>query len=78
MESEKTSRDKQIDCLNEDIAKQDEAIAKIGKEKKGVEENLTERTEQLQACEDKVNSLNKTKNKLENQVKEVCQCFLIT
>merc|ERR1711916_67139 len=45
LEQEKTSRDKQIDALNEDISRQDESIAKLGKEKKGLEENLQERTE---------------------------------
>merc|ERR1712168_1516592 len=40
LESEKTNRDKQIETLNGDIAKQDEAIAKLGKEKKHVEDNL--------------------------------------
>lgn len=71
MESEKTNRDKQIETLNGDIAKQDEAIAKLGKEKKHVEDSLSERTEQLQAAEDKANQLNKAKGKLESQVKEV-------
>ena len=71
LEQEKTSRDKQIDALNEDISKQDEAIAKLGKEKKGVEENLQERTEQLQAAEDKCSALNKAKNKIESNLKDV-------
>lgn len=71
MESEKTNRDKQIETLNGDIAKQDESIAKLGKEKKHVEDSLAERTEQLQAAEDKANQLNKAKGKLESQVKEV-------
>ena len=65
MTSEKASRDKQIDTLNEDIAKADENIAKLGKEKKAVEDNLQERTEQLQATEDKLSALNKAKNKVE-------------
>lgn len=71
LESEKTSRDKQIDALNEDILKQDEAIAKLGKDKKGLEDNLQERTEQLQAAEDKCNSLNKAKSKADAALKEV-------
>merc|ERR1712113_1234266 len=49
LEGEKNQKDRQIDALNEDIARQDEAISKVNKEKKGVEDSLTERTEQLQA-----------------------------
>lgn len=43
----------------------------MGKEKKGLEDSLNERTEQLQASEDKVTNLNKAKNKLEAMMKEV-------
>ena len=71
MEQEKTSRDKQIDALNEDISKQEEGIAKLNKEKKNLNESLEERTEQLQAAEDKCSSLNKAKNKVEGQLKDV-------
>lgn len=49
----------------------DENVAKLGKEKKGLEDNLQERTEQLQAAEDKCSSLNKAKNKVESQLKDV-------
>lgn len=49
----------------------DESIAKLGKEKKGVEENLQERTEQLQASEDKANGLNKAKKKVEEALADV-------
>lgn len=71
MEQEKTSRDKQIDALNEDISRNEESIVKLNKEKKGLNENLEERTEQLQAAEDKCSSLNKAKNKVEGQLKDV-------
>ena len=73
METEKSNRDKQIDALNEDILKQDEAIAKLGKEKKGMEENIQELTENLQASEDKCNHLTKAKKKLEDSLKDVGQ-----
>lgn len=71
MEQEKTSRDKQIDALNEDILKADEGAEKLNKEKKALNESLEERTEQLQAAEDKCSSLNKAKNKVESQLKDV-------
>jgi len=71
LEQEKTSRDKQIDALNEDISRSDENIAKLNKERKNLNESLEERTEQLQAAEDKANSLNKAKNKVESQLKDV-------
>ena len=57
--------------MNEDIAKQDENIAKLTKEKKGVEDSLQEYTEKLQACEDKFNAINKAKGKQEGTLKEV-------
>ena len=76
METEKLNRDKQIDALNEDILKQDEAIAKLGKEKKGMEENIQELNETLQASEDKCNHLNKAKKKLEDSLKDVGQDFI--
>ena len=75
MEQEKTSRDKQIDALNEDISRNEESIAKLNKEKKGLNESLEERTEQLQAAEDKCSSLNKAKNKVEGQLKDVRKNF---
>lgn len=52
-------------------------IAKLTKEKKGVEDNLAERTEQLQTAEDKVTQLNKAKGKLEGQVKDVSYSLFI-
>ena len=71
MTSEKAARDKQIDTLNEDIAKADENNAKLAKEKKGLEDGLQERTEQLQATEDKLNALTKAKGKADGAMKEV-------
>ena len=50
---------------------QDEQIAKLNKEKKGVEEQNKKLLEDLQAEEDKVNHLNKLKAKLEQTLDEV-------
>ena len=50
---------------------QDEALAKLGKEKKSVEENLGQALDDLQAEEDKVNHLSKAKVKLQQAVDEV-------
>ena len=71
METEKTNRDKQIETLNGDVAKLDEDMAKLGKEKKAVEENLSETIEKLQSAEDKGNKLSKEKAKLEGSLKDV-------
>ena len=50
---------------------QDEALAKLGKEKKSVEESLGQALDDLQAEEDKVNHLSKAKVKLQQAVDEV-------
>ena len=71
MESEKSNWDNQIDALTEDISRQDETIAKLGKEKKNLQDDSQERTEQLQASEDKCNSPDKAKKKLEDTFKDV-------
>merc|ERR1712168_1162430 len=52
------------------MAKQDEAIAKLSKEKKAAEEQGGKLTEDL-AEEDKVNQLNKLKTKLEGNIDEL-------
>lgn len=53
------------------MARQDEALAKLNKEKKNADENNKQLTEQLQAEEDKCNHLNKLKQKLEQNIDEV-------
>lgn len=56
------------------MASQDESIAKLTKEKKALQEAHQQTLDDLQAEEDKVNTLTKSKTKLEQQVDDVsCQ-----
>lgn len=57
--------------MQEEIASQDEQIAKLQKEKKALQEAHQQTLDDLQAEEDKVNSLTKQKAKLEQQVDDV-------
>ncbi len=52
-------------------ASQDESIAKLSKEKKALQEAHQQTLDDLQAEEDKVNTLTKAKTKLEQQVDDV-------
>ena len=78
VEEEKKARDNQIKTLNDEMAHQDESIAKLQKEKKGLDENLKKTQEDLQAEEDKCNHLNKLKQKLEGNIDEVSFMAFIT
>lgn len=71
-EQEKQTRDNQIKTLQDEMAQQDEQIAKLSKEKKAMEELQKKTLEDLQAEEDKVNHLSKLKTKLEQTLDEVC------
>ena len=53
------------------MARQDDQIAKLGKDKKNTDEDLKKTHEDLHAEEDKCNHLCKLKQKLENQLDEV-------
>ena len=53
------------------MAQQDEMIAKLNKDKKGMDEAHKKTLEDLQKEEDKVNHLNKVKQKLEQTLDEV-------
>lgn len=53
------------------MTSQDETIAKLTKEKKALQEAHQQVLDDLQAEEDKVNSLTKAKTKLEQQVDDV-------
>ena len=55
------------------MASQDETIAKLTKEKKALQEAHQQTLDDLQAEEDKVNTLTKAKTKLEQQVDDVCK-----
>ncbi|TSO37118.1 Myosin-1B [Bagarius yarrelli] len=71
--------DKNKDPLNESVVKnlteemtaQDENIAKLTKEKKALQEAHQQTLDDLQAEEDKVNTLTKAKTKLEQQVDDL-------
>ena len=53
------------------MASQDESIGKLTKEKKALQEAHQQTLDDLQAEEDKVNTLTKSKTKLEQQVDDV-------
>ena len=53
------------------MASQDESVAKLTKEKKALQESHQQTLDDLQAEEDKVNTLTKAKTKLEQQVDDV-------
>jgi len=57
--------------LTEEMAGLDEIIAKLTKEKKALQEAHQQALDDLQAEEDKVNTLIKSKVKLEQQVDDV-------
>lgn len=61
----------QVKNLTEEMTTQDESIAKLTKEKKALQEAHQQTLDDLQAEEDKVNTLTKSKTKLEQQVDDV-------
>merc|ERR1711953_954371 len=65
------TKDNQIRTLREEIAHQEELIAKLNKEKRGVGDTKQKTEEDIQAMEDKCNHLNKVKAKLEQALDEV-------
>ena len=66
LEQEKTNRDHTIKSLNDEIANQDEIINKLNKEKKHISECGAKSCEDLQVASEKVDHLNKIKQKLES------------
>ena len=76
-EQEKQTKDNQIKTLNGELAKQDENVAKLSKDKKALEETIKKTQADLAAEEDKVNHLNKLKQKLEGSIDEVWRSFLL-
>lgn len=64
----------QVKNLMEELAGQDENMTKLSKEKKALQEAHQQTLDDLQAEEDKVNSLTKAKSKLEQQVDDVSWC----
>ena len=71
IEQEKTNRDHTIRTLNDEIANQDEIINKLNKEKKHLSENAAKASEDMQGASDKVEHLNKIKQKLEQTLDEL-------
>merc|ERR1719228_2163191 len=67
---DKNTKDNQIRTLREEIAHQEELIAKLGKEKKGAGEGRQKTEEDIQAMEDRCNHLSKVKGKLEQSLDE--------
>ena len=70
-EQEKTTKDNQIKTLQDEMAQQDDIIAKLSRDKKGMDEDHKRTLEHLQKEEDKVNHLSKLKQKLESTLDEV-------
>merc|ERR1712077_171695 len=69
-EDDKTTKDNQIRTLREELAHQEDMIAKLNKEKRGVGDSKQKVEENIQATEDKCNHLNKVKAKLEQSLDE--------
>merc|ERR1719284_1179958 len=71
LEQEKTNWDHTIKSLNDEIANQDEIINKLNKEKKHLTECGAKSSEDLQVASEKVDHLNKVKQKLESTLDEL-------
>merc|ERR1719410_2715791 len=65
------TKDNQIRTLKEEIAHQEDMVAKLQKEKRGAGDSKQKTEEDIQAMEDKCNHLNKVKGKLEQALDEV-------
>merc|ERR1712001_645577 len=69
-EEDKMTKDNQIRTLKEEIAHQEDMVAKLQKEKRGVGESRQKTEEDIQSMEDKCNHLNKVKATLEQALDE--------
>merc|ERR1719412_1381593 len=69
-EEDKATKDGQIRTLKEEIAHQEELVAKLTKEKRSIGDSRQKTEEDIQAMEDKCNHLNKVKGKLEQSLDE--------
>merc|ERR1712203_1173138 len=69
-EEDKVSKDSRIQTLKEELAHQEDMIAKLNREKRGVGDSKQKVEENIQASEDKCNHLNKVKVKLEQSLDE--------
>merc|ERR1719167_411513 len=71
LEQEKTNRDHTIRSLNDEISNQDEIINKLNTEKKHLSDTGAKSSEDLQIAADKVDHLDKVKQKLESTLDEL-------
>merc|ERR1712083_794208 len=69
-EEDKATKDGQIRTLKDEIAHQEELVAKLTKEKRNIGDSRQKTEEDIQAMEDKSNHLNKVKGKLEQSLDE--------
>merc|ERR1711997_1108975 len=69
-EDHKATKDGQIRTLKDEIAHQEELVAKLTKEKRNIGDSRQKTEEDIQAMEDKSNHLNKVKAKLEQSLDE--------
>ena len=69
-EEDKATKDGQIRTLKDEIAHQEELVAKLTKEKRNIGDSRQKTEEDIQAMEDKSNHLNKVKAKLEQSLDE--------
>merc|ERR1719412_2376941 len=69
-EEDKCTKDKQIRTLMEEIAHQEDLIAKLQKEKRSIGDGRQKTEEETQAMEDRCSHLNKVKGKLEQSLDE--------
>merc|ERR1712228_731404 len=70
-EEDKNTKDNQIRTLKEEMAHQEDMVAKLQKEKRSAGDSKQKTEEDIQAMEDKCNHLNKVKGKLEQALDEV-------
>ena len=70
-EEDKQTKDSQIRSLKEELASQEDLVAKLQKEKKVWANGRQGKEEELQAAEDKANHLTKIKSKLEQKLDEL-------
>merc|ERR1712242_419631 len=69
-EEDKMTKDSQIRTLKEEMAHQEELIAKLQKEKRSIGDNRQKTEEDIQSMEDRCNHLSKVKGKLEQSLDE--------
>merc|ERR1711863_14223 len=69
-EEDKATKDGQIRTLKEEIAHQEELVAKLTKEKRNIGDSRQKTEEDIQSSEDKCNHLSKVKGKLEQALDE--------